>query len=151
MADHMQFIKGNLQCNVSFTTLVQYWEVNLVTSLFDLLYFIILRQGDEDKIWWIPSKRRKFEVRSFYHALTFLLVPHFLGKIFEELRFPRVAFFASTAALRKILTLDNLRKRKIIVVDLSCMCKRSVESINHLILHYEVAKELWVLTPVFLV
>jgi hypothetical protein len=30
------------------------------------LYSLRLRQGSEDCIWWIPSKRRKFEVRSFF-------------------------------------------------------------------------------------
>jgi hypothetical protein len=37
----------------------------------------------------------------------------------------RVAFFAWSAAPRKILTMDNLRKRRIIVVDRCCMCKRN--------------------------
>jgi hypothetical protein len=41
-----------------------------------------------------------------------------------------------------ILTLDNLRKRKVIVVDLCCMCKRSEESIDHLLLYCEIAREL---------
>jgi hypothetical protein len=42
----------------------------------------------------------------------------------------RVAFFVWTA-LGKILTLDNLRKRNIIVVDWCYMCKKSGESIDH--------------------
>jgi hypothetical protein len=47
------------------------------------------------------------------------------------------------AALGKILTLDNLRKRNIIVVDWFCMCKICEESINHLFLHCEVATKMW--------
>jgi hypothetical protein len=45
-------------------------------------------------------------------------------------------------ALGKILTLDNLRKRRVIVVEWCCMCW-SGESIDHLFLHCEVEKELW--------
>jgi hypothetical protein len=51
----------------------------------------------------------------------------------------RVAFFVWTAVLGKILTLDNLRKKNIIVTEWCCMCKHSGKSSNHLLLHCEVA------------
>ena len=51
----------------------------------------------------------------------------------------RVAFFGWTAALGKILTHDNLRKRNIVVVEWCYMCKKSEDSIDHLLLHCEVA------------
>jgi hypothetical protein len=54
----------------------------------------------------------------------------------------RVSFFAWTAAPGRILTLDNLRKRGLIVVDWCSMCKRSEESIDNL-LHCDVACALW--------
>jgi hypothetical protein len=48
------------------------------------------------------------------------------------------------AALGKILTLDNLRKRQVIVIDRCCMCKKNEESVDHLLLlHCEVACVLW--------
>ena len=40
-------------------------------------------------------------------------------------------------ALEKILTIDNLRKQPVIVVDRYCMCKKNGETIDHL-LHCEV-------------
>lgn len=35
----------------------------------------------------------------------------------------------------QILTIDNLRKQRVLVVDWCCMCKQSGESIDHLLLH----------------
>lgn len=53
------------------------------------------------------------------------------------------SFFVWTMALRKILTLDNLRKKNVVVVEWCRMCKKSGESIDHLLIHYAVAIELW--------
>ena len=47
-----------------------------------------------------------------------------------------------TVVLGKILALDNLRKN-IIVTEWYCMCKNSGESIDHLLLHCELAIEVW--------
>jgi hypothetical protein len=56
---------------------------------------------------------------------------------------PMAAFFTWSAALGRILTLDNLRKRHIIIVDRSCLCKRDGESVDHVLLHCDVAFALW--------
>lgn len=55
------------------------------------------------------------------HTIMFLfpmIVLLSLGGIFGRIRFPLiVAFFAWTAALEKILTMDNLKKRYVILVE----------------------------------
>jgi hypothetical protein len=58
-------------------------EVDLVTSLFDLLYSFKLRQDGEDKICWIPSKRRRFEVRSLITCCALSLALHSLEEHLE--------------------------------------------------------------------
>jgi hypothetical protein len=48
-----------------------------------------------------------------------------------------------SAALGKILTLDNLRKKNMVLVNRCGMCKKDKESIDHLLLHCESAQLLW--------
>jgi hypothetical protein len=55
----------------------------------------------------------------------------------------RVAFFGWTIALDKILAHDNLRKRSTVIMEWCCMCKKNGESVDHLLLHCEVATQLW--------
>ena len=55
----------------------------------------------------------------------------------------RVAFFVWTAALGKCLTIDNLRKRKVWILDWCYMCKCNGELVDHLFLHCPVAMDLW--------
>jgi hypothetical protein len=83
-------------------------------------------------------------VRSFFHVLSISGVSSFPWKSIWTVKVPpRVSFFVWTITLRKILTLDNLRKRGLIVVGWCCMCKKSEESMDHFLLHCEVARNLW--------
>jgi hypothetical protein len=61
VVDHMQFINGNLQWNISFTRPVHNWEVDLVTSFFELLYSIRLRQAVRIKYVGSPPKGRSLK------------------------------------------------------------------------------------------
>ena len=47
-------------------------------------------------------------------------------------------------SIGKILMVDYLRKLNILIVDWCCMCKRSGESIEHLLLHCPVAMDIWI-------
>ena len=85
-----------------------------------------------------------FTVSAYYHLLIGHSEQSFPWKSIWKQKIPsRVAFFVWTAALRKCLTIDNLRKRKVCILDWCYMCKCNSESVNHLFLHCPVASELW--------
>jgi hypothetical protein len=97
-----------------------------------------------DKICWIPSKKKTFEMNSYYKVRANSEPVDGPWKIIWKSKIPlRVAFFVWTAVLGKILTIDNLRKKNIIVTEWCCMCKKSGESIDHLLLHCETASKIW--------
>ena len=54
-----------------------------------------------------------------------------------------MAFFIWTAVRSKILTLDNLGRRGMVVVNRCWLCKVEGESVYHLLLHCVVASGLW--------
>ena len=46
------------------------WEVDVIARFFELLYSQIVRYGNEEKICWIPLKRKSFEVKLYYQVLS---------------------------------------------------------------------------------
>jgi hypothetical protein len=83
----------------------------VVLAFFRVLYSLRRRKGREDFIWWIRSRRKKFEVRSFFKGVYNLWGYYFSWmSILKVKKHLRVSFFVWTTALGKLLTLDNLRK-----------------------------------------
>ena len=74
------------------------WKVEMISYFFEL-YSQRVSQGDEDKIYWIPSRRKMFEVKSYYHEyIYFSKFSFFLEEYMEN----------QGSTLEKMLTLDNL-------------------------------------------
>jgi hypothetical protein len=83
-------------------------------------------------------------VKNFYNTLQFGESSFFPWKSVWKVKAPsRIAFFTWTTVLGKILTIDNLRRQGLILVNWCCLCKKSEETVNNLLLHCEFTRELW--------
>jgi hypothetical protein len=72
------------------------------------------------------------------------LEAHFPWKSVWQVKVPRMfTFFVWTVALDRILTVDNLWKRIMMIIDWCCMCKTSGQSLEHFLLHCMVARDIW--------
>jgi hypothetical protein len=107
--DNFIWRNGVVEWNVIFVRAIQDWEMDVISSFFELLYSCKISQGNVDHIRWFPSKKGIFEVKSFYKILSNPTNKVFPWKSIWRCKVPlRVAFFGWNAALRKILTHDNL-------------------------------------------
>ena len=112
-----------------------------MVSFMEILYSCPINQAGFDSSCWSLSHHKKFEVKSYYKNLLQFEPSSFPWRNVWRSKVPNcVAFFTWTAALVKILTIDNLRKCRVIIMDWCCMCKLGGESVNHLLF---VAQELW--------
>jgi len=124
----MKFFGGAIQWNVSFTKGAHDWEVEAFASFYMVLYLARLTREGEYKLWWVPSKKRLFAVKFFYSVMGCHDGVCLSWKSVWRTKVPlRVTFFGWSAALGKILIVDNLCKRHVIMVDWYCLCKRDGE------------------------
>jgi len=70
VAAHLVLESGSLQWDVNFMRAAHEWEVEVLASFFTLLYSIRVRSEGDDKLWWTPSHKGKFDVSSFYKVLA---------------------------------------------------------------------------------
>jgi len=144
VADNMEILGGSIQWNVSFVREAHDWEVDVLASFFQVLHSTRVNRDRADCLSWVSSKKGVFRVKNYFGSLTCSGGTWFSWKsVWRSQAPPRAAFFTWSAALGKILTLDNLRKRHIIIVDRCCLCKRDGESVDHILLHCDVASALW--------
>ena len=116
----------------------------MISSFMDVLYQSDVKGCGQDKVWWQGSIGKGFQVKLFYKALlpsNGLSVPW--KSIWKTKVPPRVSFFVWIATMDRILTMQNLRRRHVMVIDWCYMCKASGESTDHLLLHCPIATDLW--------
>jgi hypothetical protein len=143
VVDNLSVLDGVAHWNAVFTHLAHDWGVEVVLSYYEWFYSHRIRHGAVDRLVWSLSKSGHFEVKSLYKALASQEVSLFPWKsIWRVKASSRVSFFVWTTALEKILTHDNLRRHNIVVVEWYYMCKKSRKSIDHLLFHCDVARDI---------
>uniref|UniRef100_A0A2N9HX34 Reverse transcriptase domain-containing protein n=1 Tax=Fagus sylvatica TaxID=28930 RepID=A0A2N9HX34_FAGSY len=130
VVDHMCFQNGVVSWVLNFTRPAQDWELESIASFLKLLYSSSAKGQGEDRLCWQGSASGAFQVKAYYKALL-PTAGHVIPwkSICKTRAPPRVAFFVWAAALGRIFTIDNLRKRHVIVIDWCYMCKGCGESI----------------------
>jgi hypothetical protein len=104
--------------SLNFSRPAQDWELEAISSFMDVLYQSGVKGYGSDKVWWQRAKGKGFQVKIFYKALlpsTGFLIPW--RSIWKTKVPPRVSFFVWTAAMDRILTVQNLRRRHVMVID----------------------------------
>jgi hypothetical protein len=90
------------QWDVRFIRAAHDWEVDDLASFFALLYSIRIERNAEDKLWWSPSRKGKFDVSSFYKTLVYKESACFPWKSIWRTKAPsKVAFFRMDGSARE--------------------------------------------------
>ena len=120
------------------------WEMEYVERFLHFLHNKKIRLVQEDRLLLKESTTNGFSVRHMYRKLMFYPPLDFLSiSIWNLIVPPKLGFFAWEASWGKVLTLDQLKRRGIPLVNRCFLCEENEETIDHLLIHCSKAKMLW--------
>jgi hypothetical protein len=70
VAVNLDLSSGSHKWDVSFIRAAHDWEMDVLASIFNLLYSNRMRREGEDKLWWAHSNKGMLDVGSFYRVLA---------------------------------------------------------------------------------
>lgn len=93
VADYLSIIGDCVSWNPLFIRDFHDWELEEVHLFLVTIYMVRINTGQTDTIAWNPSKRRSFEVKSYYQLLSATTKECFpWNSIWKSKAPPRVAF-----------------------------------------------------------
>ena len=90
------------------------------------------------------SSHANFSVRTLSSGLDFS--PKFdfpFRSVWNHVIPSKISFFAWEASWGKLITLDQLKRRGRALANRCCLCEEDEETIDHLLIHYKMARMLW--------
>ena len=88
-----------------------------VAEFLDVIYSVLPAQEGADSICWKLSSQKVFFVNSFYKRFIAPVIKCYPWKsVWKSLVPSKVNFFMWTASLGKVLMIDNLRKRQLVLL-----------------------------------
>ena len=121
----MRYANGRVSWDIRFHRLVNDQESQSLDSFMVLIYSTKVRGVGSNNLCWKPASSRGFKVSGYHHSISPSTGISFPWKMVWKSKVPpRVAVFSWTAALGKILTIDNLQKRHFVVLEWCFTCKR---------------------------
>ena len=120
------------------------WEMEEVERFLLILHNKKIRPSQEDCLILKETRPDGFAVKLMYRKLMHSPPTDFLWhSIWNPIVPPKLGFFAWEASWGKVLTLDQLKRRGITLVNRCFLCEEEEETIDHLLIHCSAAKMLW--------
>lgn len=114
-------------------------------SLLELLeHYEIGDEDMQDEMGWILDEEKGFTVRSMAGALCPLSDRSYPGDcVWNQLIQLKVSFLLWELWWDRVLTVDNLIRRGMIIPNRCCMCMADAKSFGHLFIHCAWVRPLW--------
>ena len=113
-------------------------------SFLHTLHNVIYCPSREDKLLLKNDKEKGFSVKSMYKGFNPSPATDFTYRlIWNPVVPPKIGVFSWKATWGKALTLDQLKRRGMILVNRCFMCEEDKENIDHLLIHCKSVKMLW--------
>ena len=121
-------------------------EENLMTLLDKLGRIFIPAEGDDKRVW-AASKDVVFSVSSFFGVLSNTHNSHnWFDYLWKTKAPPRVLAFGWLALRGNILTMDNLRRHGVVLINACPLCLSAEETVDHLLLNCSFTQAIWTST-----
>ena len=121
-------------------------------SFFEIIYSKLPRGEADDPLSWKLTQTKFFDV-CFYFIYIYIYIYFFFSgplnasfpwKSIWCIKAPkRVSFLLWTTVWDRILTIDNLVKRGLSLINWCCLCRCNGDIVDHLLLHCKFAHTLW--------
>jgi hypothetical protein len=70
VADNMEILGRSIQWKVSFIRETHDWEVDVFASFFQVLHSATMSRDRADRLYWVPSKKGVFKVKTYFNSLA---------------------------------------------------------------------------------